>query len=279
MGDVVWRVPRESGVTKISLSCYLREAIPSAMSLWAEWWAAEILALFAGLLPGGEVSVAANGILFNTLAIFYMTFVGVQIATQQRMGELVGAKDVIRAPRCVMASVLSSLALAVVCMLALDIYRTPILYLYTSNLDIVNEAASASLGMVISIAPYAVMMSLLGALRSAGLQRWGTCALCISFYVFGIPTGYILGLVQNWGLLGIWMGNVTSLSLSAVSMSIKVCIVDWTKVLDEAMAYQASEHVDSKTQPLLATNLSGELVPSNPILLGKGWSESEPVKV
>merc|ERR1711953_773966 len=165
-------------------------------------------------------------------------------------------------------------ALAVVCMLALEIYGTPILQLYTSNLDIVTEAESANLGMVMSIAPYAVMMSLLGGLRSAGLQRWGTCALCISFYVFGVPTGYILALVQNWGLLGIWMGNVTSLALSALSMSIKVCTVDWRQVLEDAMAYQDLEDRDSKTQPLLAKHVSGELVPSAPVLLGQVWAEN-----
>merc|ERR1712217_894545 len=129
-----WRMPpKYTGATKISLACYLREALPSAMSLWAEWWAAEILALFAGLLPGGEISVAANGILFNTLAIFYMTFVGVQIATQQRMGELVGARDVIRAPKCIMASVFSSVALAMACMSASAIYAPPLLHLSNSH--------------------------------------------------------------------------------------------------------------------------------------------------
>jgi len=85
----VWRLPAAGKASvKISLGFYLRAALPGAFSLWAEWWAACILGVLAGLLPGGDASVAANGILFACLSVFYMTFVGVQMATQQRMGEL-----------------------------------------------------------------------------------------------------------------------------------------------------------------------------------------------
>merc|ERR1719422_935506 len=60
-GDT-WAVAPRSGDTPpaISLRQYLDIAIPSAFSLWAEWWANQILAIFAGLLPAGESAVPGS---------------------------------------------------------------------------------------------------------------------------------------------------------------------------------------------------------------------------
>merc|ERR1712113_626124 len=235
-----WRRPPAEEVTLKSVNCgfYLKEALPSAFSLWAEWWAACILGVFAGLLPGAAASVAANGILFSCLAVFYMTFVGVQMAAQQRMGELVGARDVGRIPSSIATAVIVALSLAMIVSITLWVFGADLLNLYTHDADIIAEAVAALPGMVGSIAPYAAMMTLLGAMRPAGLQGWGTGALVISFYVFGIPWGAYAGLVLGWGLLGVWSGNVLSLCLGALSMGIKTCTVDWSSVVEKAMAYQ-----------------------------------------
>merc|ERR1719245_942069 len=160
----------------------------------------------------GEL-VGANGILFACLCVFYMTFVGVSQATQQRMGELVGARDVRRIPSSVAAATTVALVLSAAVRATLRAYGEDLLELYTNDPDIVAEAVGANPGMFLSVPPYAVMMCLLGALRSAGLQAFGTGALAVSFYVFGIPFGAYAGLANGmgWGLLGIWSGNVVSL--------------------------------------------------------------------
>jgi Na+-driven multidrug efflux pump len=264
----VWRLPSaEKTNANITTGFYLRAAFPGAFSLWAEWWAACILGVLAGLLPGGDASVAANGILFACLSVFYMTFVGVQMATQQRMGELVGAREVPRIPHSVFSAATVALTLSVAVSAMLQVFGTNLLDLYTKDPAILAEAVGANSGMVLSIPPYAVMMCLLGALRSAGLQGWGTGALVVSFYVFGIPFGAYAGLAlgMGWGLLGIWSGNVLALSLAAISMSIKMCTVEWSSVVEKAMAYDTSkedlntnlsEPVDRKLKHLAAPLLS-----------------------
>jgi len=258
--STVWRLPSaEKSTLKISLGFYIREALPSALSLWAEWWAGCLLGIFAGLQPNATASVAANGILFSCLAVFYMTFVGVQMATQQRMGELVGARNVDRIPSSIATAASVTLSLSMAVCIALQVFGARILTLYTHDADIVAEAVEALPGMVGSIAPYALMMCLLGALRSAGLQRWGTGALIVSFYVFGIPWGAYAGLALGWGLLGIWSGNVLSLCLAALSMSVKICTVEWSSVVEKAMAYQEPKKVSEAADPT-PQNLSEPLL-------------------
>merc|ERR1712226_629927 len=106
--------------------------------------------------------------------------------------------------------------------------------LYTDNTEILDEAISGKSGMVLSIVPYAVMMSLLGALRGAGLQKWGAIALAVSFYVIGLPVSAILGLDTELQLLGIWTGNAIGLAVAAVLMGAKILSVNWGKIVGEA---------------------------------------------
>merc|ERR1719221_1284020 len=139
------------------------------------------------------------------------------------MGELVGARAVDRIPSSVVSSAGVVLIMAITVSTILHNFGADLLKLYTRDPTIVAEAVGANPGIVFSVPPYAMMMCLLGALRSAGLQRWGTGALIVSFYVFSIPWGAYAGLTLGWGLLGIWSGNVLSLCLAALSMIIKIC--------------------------------------------------------
>jgi len=243
--DTVWRLaspPASDGCPGwrplgfVSLRIFLQASLPSAFSLWAEWWAAEVLSVFAGWLPGAELSVAANGLLFNTLAVFYMTFVATQIATTTRVGNLIGKKDVCRVPMSIGLAVALAAVLSGLVALVLHVWGPQILQLYTDEVGIIREATRANLGMVLSVPPYATMMCLLGCLRGAGLQKWGALVLFVSFYVVGLPMSALLGLRCDMDLLGIWTGNVIALSLSALGMGLRVCCVNWASVIQKAAA-------------------------------------------
>lgn len=243
---VVWTIPTGTPSSPpISLRKYLGIAMPSAFSLWAEWWAGTVLAVFAGWLPAGEMAVGGNGIIFNTLAIFYMTFVAAQAATTTRVGNLVGMRDAAGIPVSIGTAVFLSVCLSGGCSLALQLWGKQVLGLYTSNAGILEQAFSAKLGMVLSIVPYAVMMCLLGALRGAGLQSWGAAALAVAFYIIGLPASAYLALHTSLKLLGIWMGNALGMAVAAVAMACRIVCVNWDKVIDE------SNESDLK-EPLLA---------------------------
>jgi len=234
--DIVWTVaPRSADAPPaISLKKYLAIAIPSAFSLWAEWWAGQFLALFAGLLPAGEMAVGGNGIIFNTLAIFYMTFVSMQASTTTRIGNLVGMKQPGRIPISIATAVSLSVLLSGLASLALQIWGKSVLALYTNEPGILEQAYSAKFGMVLSIVPYAMMMSLLGALRGAGQQTWGAVALGIAFYVIGLPASAFLALGTPLRLLGIWLGNALGLGVAAGAMGCRILVVNWEKVVKDS---------------------------------------------
>merc|ERR1712151_386778 len=103
--------------------------------------------------------------------------------------------------------------------------------LWTDEEAILAKMENAQLGIVLAVPPYSVMMCLLGVLRGAGLQARGAVAVGISFYVFGLPFGAWMGLYGGFDLLGVFLGNVIGLTLSAVSMTMQVYFVDWGLVI------------------------------------------------
>merc|ERR1719277_870532 len=234
--DVVWKLPPRmaDAPPPISLKEYCAIAIPSAFSLWAEWWANQILAIFAGWLPAGEMAVGGNGIISNLLGIVYMTFVATQVSANTRIGNLVGMKNARRISVSIGTAVALSVLLSGVAALALQLGGKTVLGFYTDQDDILDQAFTAKLGMVLSVVPYSVMMCLLGALRGAGLQKWGAIALAVAFYIIGLPTGAFLGLDTELRLLGIWLGNALGLTVAAVFMGAKILSVNWGKIVEEA---------------------------------------------
>jgi len=240
--DVVWKViPRDAcSSPPITLKTYLGIAMPSAFSLWAEWWAGQILSIFAGWLPAGDLAVGGNGIIFRTLGMFYMTFVSMQVTTTTRVGNLVGKKQARRIPVSIAIAVCLCLLLSGASSVVLQIWGDRVLGLYTHDAAILEQAFSGKLGMVLSIMPYSAMMCLLGALRGAGLQTWGAIALAIAFYVFGLPASAFLAFGTDLKLLGIWLGNALGLTISAVSMGFRLICVDWEKVVEDAATLQTA---------------------------------------
>jgi len=244
-GDTWAVAPRsEDAPPAISLRQYLDIAIPSAFSLWAEWWANQILAIFAGLLPAGESAVGGNGIIANFLGIVYMTFVAAQVSTTTRVGNAVGAEDAKRIPVSIFVGVGISFILSGAAALGLQFGGAVVLGLYTDNSEILDQAISGKLGMVLSIVPYAVMMSLLGALRGAGLQTWGAIVLAVSFYIIGLPVSAYLGLHTELALMGIWMGNAIGLMVAALLMGVKILTVNWGKIVEGAAQKATGENLD-----------------------------------
>eukprot|EP00929_Paragymnodinium_shiwhaense_P097112 TRINITY_DN58874_c0_g1_i1.p1 TRINITY_DN58874_c0_g1~~TRINITY_DN58874_c0_g1_i1.p1 ORF type:complete len:509 (+),score=80.10 TRINITY_DN58874_c0_g1_i1:70-1596(+) len=226
MQATVWRVPGKLEA-RLTMREYWDSALPSAIGVWAEWWAAEVMAVFAGWLPGSYVSTAAHGLLFNTLMVFYMTFTAVQRCTTIRIGELMGSLDLERIPVSIAAALVITLALASGVAVLLLIYGEAIISLYTDDSDIIKEATDANLGVVLSIPPYSVLMAVLGIMRAVGMQKWGAVLCCVSFYVVGLPVSYTLGLHTSMDLLGIWLGNVAALCTGAVGGLVKVALIDW----------------------------------------------------
>merc|ERR1719384_768412 len=175
-----------------------------------------------------------------------MTFVAAQVSATTRVGNLVGKKQAKRIPVSIGTAVALSFLLSGAAASALQVGGNAVIALYADNEDILDQAFSAKLGMVLSIVPYAVAMALLGALRGAGQQTWGAVALAVAFYIIGLPTSAFLGLKTSLELLGLWLGNAVGLAVAALAMGCRTLSVNWDKVVKDAGAEaNLTEHLQN----------------------------------
>lgn len=71
---------------------FLKLGVPGTMMQCAEWWAFEVLAIFAGIL--GPHHLAAQVSIINIIGMVYMIPLGIQFAASASVGGMVGAGNV-----------------------------------------------------------------------------------------------------------------------------------------------------------------------------------------
>ncbi|KXS14500.1 MATE efflux family protein [Gonapodya prolifera JEL478] len=192
----------------------------------------EVLCLLAGTLSPTEL--AGQTILTtNTAGTLWMISVGIGFAASIRVGNEVGAGN----PRRAKASAWRTLGVAV-SIAALDSTvfvagRDVVLWAYTSD-----NAVRAVIKTPLLLVPLhhildACNVELSGVIRGTGYQLFG--ALCqFAHYVIGIPFGCVLAFSCGWGLVGLWIGLISSTALVVVSELVFVGSLDWAREVEKA---------------------------------------------
>ena len=94
---------------------YLKLGVPSTLMQCFEWWAFELIAIFAGIV--GVKDLAAQVAIINVIGLVYMIPLGVQFAASGMVGNMIGAQNVKQAQRYAICCV--GLAVALVSNIAI----------------------------------------------------------------------------------------------------------------------------------------------------------------
>ena len=89
---------------------FLKLGVPGTFQQCFEWWAFEVLAIFAGML--GTVYLAAHVAVINVCAIIFMIPLGIQFTASGLVGCSIGENNSVQAKRYAMMAVLYSLLLS-----------------------------------------------------------------------------------------------------------------------------------------------------------------------
>ncbi|CAI2363767.1 unnamed protein product [Moneuplotes crassus] len=151
---------------------YLKYGIPAACMLCLEWWSFEVLSLFAGFLGVNEL--AANVVLFNTLAVFFVIPNGTGYAISALVGNSLGEGNPAKAKRYYLISIMWVVFLTAIIIVVMIVLREDIAFIYTQELNVVR--------LVVSTVPYFSLMMFFdnlkevvsGTVRAIGYQKYGS---------------------------------------------------------------------------------------------------------
>jgi putative MATE family efflux protein len=155
----------------------------------------------------GTVALAAHRIAVNVESLSFMPSFGMSVAISTLVGQSLGA----RRPELAEASVRRGLVISVVLMvgtgLGFILFGRPIASVFGSTPEVLGLAGMAVQIAALEQPTLAVQMVLAGSLRGAGDTRSPLYVSLVGVILFRVPMVYLLAIVLDWGLAGIWWGT------------------------------------------------------------------------
>ena len=198
---------------------FRRIGYPLGIAHGLETSAFSTMTLFAGLL--GAVQVAGYMIAMNLISLVFMCALGFATAASVRVGNAVGRRDPdgVRLAGWVSVGIASAflISLGVVFYTASD-WLTAI---YTSEPAVAAIAAPTVLVAAFVLLPDGAQGVLMGALRGASDVWPATFLYLLSFWGVMIPTGYVLGVLENHGAPGLMTAVLASTLCAMILLGIR----------------------------------------------------------
>ncbi|ARV59580.1 hypothetical protein BZZ01_13915 [Nostocales cyanobacterium HT-58-2] len=204
-----WELPRWEKILEL-----LRIGIPIGLSITLEVGMFSAITLFASFL--GTDTLAGHQVALNVTAITYMVPLGLSIATTVRVGLLGGRGNFLDAR----FTGFTSLALAVIIMACLSLllifYPTWIAGFYTNDATVKEIAVQLLSTAAIFQILDGLQVVAMGALRGLKDTRIPMLLNFISYWLVGLPVGYLLGIAGPFGARGLWTGFIAGLLIAAI---------------------------------------------------------------
>ena len=191
----------------------LRLGLPIALTLVNEVGMFSAVGLLMGSL--GVIEVAAHQIAINFAGMMFMIPLGISAATTIRVGHALGEQR----PLDARFRGLAGISLAGMCMFAtasiMLLLPDYIVSIYSDDADVGRMAVSLLFMAAIFQLSDGIQVSAAGALRGVKDTLYPLLVSVVAYWLIGLPFSYYLGISQQFGPQGLWMGLVASLTLAA----------------------------------------------------------------
>ncbi|MET1218664.1 MAG: MATE family efflux transporter [Glaciecola sp.] len=201
-----------------SFMSILKIGLPVAFTLLTEVTLFAIIALL--LAPMGATQVAAHQIALNFSSLVFMFPLSIGMAAAIRIGYEYGRKEYASCRLTIQVAMMMTTAVAVVTASFTILTAKPIAQLYSTESEVIVLAVSVLfLGALFQISD-AIGVVLANALRGYADTQWLFGLSLFSYWVVGLPLGYLLALTDTlrpaMGVHGFWIGIIVGLTTGAV---------------------------------------------------------------
>ena len=192
--------------------------LPISISFAFEVGMFSITTYLMGML--GTQVLAAHQIVFQTIAIIFMVPLGMSFATTIRVGQWNGKQDYKGVQRAAYLSMSFGAIFMTTMAVILLVFPQKVIALY---LDINNPQNAQVILLATAMFRIAALSQILdgvqttaaGALRGLKDTRLPMLLSFFSFWIIGLTTGYLLGFYFGFGGIGLWLGQLIGVAVSA----------------------------------------------------------------
>ncbi|XP_057530901.1 protein DETOXIFICATION 35-like isoform X2 [Amaranthus tricolor] len=212
---------------------FLRLSVGSSVMICLETWYMMAITLLAGHLNNAVLAVGSLSICTNITGIQSMIFSGVRYAVSVRVSNELGLQHPRAAKFSVYVTILQSLFIGLFCMFLLFVAGDKIISIYTNSDELHQAVAKLAWLLDLSMLLNSVQPVISGVAVGVGWQGSVGYINLACFYLFGLPLGYILGYVADFGVMGIWGGMIAGTALQTLILVFLVYRTNWTTEVEE----------------------------------------------
>lgn len=220
-----------------AMKVYLSIGIPSLVSLCAEWWAFELLLVFAAWVSDMQVTILS--VCLSVTGMCFSVALGVSVAGSVCIGNALGENKPQEAKTYFLVSMILGQIVTFGTVTTILIGRHAVPKLYTVDPEIVS--IYSGIAMIIALFHWgdSVQFVLQGVFRGAGKQQPAAKAVLQSIWLVGVPMCGYLGVYHKMGASGILLGLVMGFCVEVPLLIRNLLTWNW-----EEMAMEASLSLD-----------------------------------
>lgn len=219
-----------SGWSKLSygkMKEIVKLGIPIGISILAEVSIFSAVTLMMGIY-GTEV-ISAHQIAMNFTSLLYMVPLSVSMGATILVGHEIGAKRFRDAKHYSWMGVGAAVIFSFISITILLLFREQIAGLYSTDHSVVSLAIQFFVFAALFQLSDAIQAPVQGALRGYKDVNVTFVMAIVSYWIIGLPTGYLLANYTELGPFGYWIGLIIGLTVGATTLSIRLRIIQ-TKV-------------------------------------------------
>jgi len=210
---------RFRGIDRLMISKILRIGLPGGLQYFFEVGAFVGSAIIIGWLGTNEL--AAHQIAINLASISFMCALGISAAAGIRVGYAVGRKNI----GATQSAGFTGFYLAGITMGSFAVVFITLRFylptLYIDNPRVVEIAGSLLIIAALFQISDGTQAVGIGVLRGLADAKIPMIITFIAYWVIGLPGGYLLGFIFNFGVVGIWVSLCIALSVSAGLLTLR----------------------------------------------------------
>lgn len=193
--------------------------LPSGFQYFFEVAAFAFAAILIGWL--GTVQLAAHQIALNLASVTYMIILGISAAGTIKVAEGVGKKDIATTRVAGFSTLHVGAATMFVSAIVFFLFNDWLPTLYIADYEVIKLASS----LLIIAGFFQIFDGLqacgLGILRGLKDVKIPLLVTFASYWIIGIPVGYVLGFKFNMGAIGVWIGLLLGLFFVALMLVVR----------------------------------------------------------
>lgn len=207
----LWRTRRANAKDMLLLN---RLGWPIAIQMGLETASFTVVTIFLGWM--GTNVLAANQVMISMTNLIFMFFIGISNAVTIRVSNHNGLHDMQGVRHAAFAGWQMIFVISVVLSTIVFVLRNDISHLFTDSAEVAAIVSTLAYPLVLYQLGDGIQCTFANALRGLGdvtkLMKYSF----IAYIVISLPLSYLMGVVLNWGALGVWMAFPVSLSVAAV---------------------------------------------------------------